>query len=75
MAKHNDQVFRRVVTEGLRKQHSTGIAQGAYAISKVILDKATDEKKTPEERLESVIAFCKTCTKLKDDPPAEGDKK
>lgn len=62
MGKHNDQVFKRVVTDGLRKQHTAGIAQGAYAVSKVILEKATDENKTAEERLADIIAFCRTCT-------------
>ena len=41
MAKHNDQVFKRVVTGGLQKQHTAGVAQGAYAMCKVVLDKAT----------------------------------
>lgn len=75
MAKHNDQVFRRVVTGGLQKQHTAGVAQGAYAMCKVVLDKATDESKTVEQRLDDVIAFCKICTKLTDGQPITGDKK
>lgn len=62
MGKHNDQVFKQVVTDGLRKQHTAGIAQGAYAVAKVILDKATDENKPVEERFTDIIAFCRTCT-------------
>ena len=68
MGKHNDQVFRKVVTGGLRKQHSAGIAQGAYAMCKVVLDKATDESKTIEQRLNDVIAFCSVCTNIADKP-------
>lgn len=75
MSKHNDQVFKRVVTDGLQKQHTAGIAQGAYAMCRVVLDKATDESKTVEQRLEDVIAFCKTCTKLADGQTIAGDKK
>lgn len=75
MSKHNDQVFKRVVTGGLKKQHTAGVAQGAYAMCKVVLDKATDESKTAEQRLEDVIAFCKICTKLADGQPIAGDKK
>lgn len=68
MGKHNDQVFKQVVTDGLRKQHSSGIAQGAYAMCKVVLDKATDESKTIEQRLNDVIAFCSICTNIADKP-------
>ena len=75
MAKHNDQVFKRVVTGGLQKQHTAGVAQGAYAMCKVVLDKATDESKTVEQRLDDVIAFCKICTTLADGQPITGDKK
>lgn len=75
MAKHNNQVFRRVVASGLQKQHTAGIAQGAYAMCRVILDKATDETKTVEQRLEDIIAFCKVCTKLPDGKPVAGNKK
>ena len=75
MGKHNDQVFKRVVTGGLQKQHTAGIAQGAYAMCKVILDKATNEAKPVEQRLEDVIAFCKVCNRLADGKPIEGDKK
>lgn len=69
MSKHNDQVFKRVVTGGLQKQHTAGVAQGAYAMCKVVLEKATDETKPVEQRLEDVIAFCEICTKLKDGQP------
>ncbi len=75
MSKHNDQVFKRVVTGGLQRQHTAGVAQGAYAMCKVILDKATDETKTAEQRLEDVIAFCRICTKLADGKPVAGSKK
>lgn len=65
--KHNDGMFKKVVTDGLRKQHTTGIAQGAYAMCKVVLDKATAKEKTADERLKDIIAFCKICTKTADD--------
>lgn len=61
MPRHNDNVFKRVVTDGLKKQHSAGLAQGAYAMCNVILKKATDESKTVEQRLADVVAFCKAC--------------
>lgn len=64
MGKHNDQLFKKVVTGGLQRQHSAGIAQGAYAMCRVVLDKATDESKSIEQRLKDVIDFCKTCAKL-----------
>ena len=69
MGKHNDKLFKQVVTGGLRKQHTAGIAQGAYAMCKVILDKARNESKTAEERLNDVIAFCNVCTNIADKNP------
>lgn len=36
----------------------TGLLQGSMAIAKVVLDKANDTKKTPEERLADIIQFC-----------------
>lgn len=64
MSKHNDNVFKRVVTDGLRKQHTAGVAQGAYAMCNVVLAKATDENKSAEQRLTDVIEFCRICTKM-----------
>lgn len=64
MGKHNDQLFKKVVTGGLQKQHSAGVAQGAYAMCRVVLEKATDETKTVEQRLKDVIDFCEVCAKL-----------
>lgn len=36
----------------------TGLLQGSMAIAKVVLDKANDTQKTPEERLADIIQFC-----------------
>lgn len=70
MSKHDDNTFKRVVTGGLQKQHTAGIAQGAYAMCSVILEKAKNEEKTPEERLEDIIKFCTICIDLKNKPKA-----
>lgn len=56
---HNDGMFKRVVTDGLRKQHTAGVAQGVYAMCKVILGMVTAESRTAEERLADVEAFCR----------------
>ena len=61
MAKHNDGLFRQVVMGGLRRERSNGIAQGSYAMCKVVLDLAQKEDKTAEERLKSIIDFCAVC--------------
>ncbi len=42
-----------------------GLAEGTKAISTVIYEKATDENKTCEERLDDIIAFCKTGLAIK----------
>ena len=68
MGKHNDGMFKKAVTGGLRKQRTAGVAQGAYAMCKVILNKATDGSKPAEKRLEDVIAFCKICTNIAEKP-------
>ena len=73
MGKHNDQLFRKVVTGNLRKQHTAGAAQGAYAMCKVIRDKATDETKTVEQRLEDVVGFCNVCLNFASNKPTGGD--
>lgn len=44
--------------KGFETVRRTGLLQGATAISKVVLDKANDTSKTPEERLADIIQFC-----------------
>ena len=61
MGKHNDNMFRKVVTGGLQRQHTAGIAKGAYAMCSVIRDKAMAEGKTAEEKVEDIIKFCDVC--------------
>lgn len=62
MSKHNDSLFRQVVTGGLRRTHSQGVARGAYAMCKTILGLAEAEGKTAEERLASITMFCRICS-------------
>lgn len=69
MSRHHDDLFKQALTDGLKKQHSAGLAQGAYAMCKVIFEKATDESKTIEQRLADVVTFCKNCV-----VPIESDK-
>ena len=66
MAKHNDNLFRQVVTGGLQKAQRDGIGMGAHAMCKVILEKAQNETKTAEERLADIIKFCVVCTNPKE---------
>lgn len=61
MASHNDDMFRRVVTGGLRKQRSFGIAQGSYAMCKVILGMIEKEGMTDSEKIEAIRVFCGKC--------------
>lgn len=56
--RHNDLLFKQQFQRGLQRQHSAGVAQGAYAMCKVIHDKAVEEGKTAEERLEWITNFC-----------------
>ncbi len=69
MAKHNDKAFqdglRMSFRQKLEEQLKHGLAQGMYAACKVMLDKASNEEKTPEERIEDIKAFCDTIVKVK----------
>lgn len=58
--KHNDQLLREEFRKGFERQRTEGIAQGAYAVSKVIYDRVIDPKLTVDERLSWVISFCET---------------
>lgn len=64
MGKHNDKAFqdalRYTFGSGLERQHRNGLAQGTYAACKVVYDKAVDESKTYEERINSIKKFCET---------------
>lgn len=87
MAKHNDKEFqdrikaqekvKMALRNNLEKQFRNGIAQGVYAVCKAIFDKASDESKTFEERINSIIAFCEPTLKsrdaVSDSQPKAGD--
>ena len=57
--KHNDELFRETFREGFKKQYQNGLLAGSRAICKVVSDKASDETKTPEERIEDIKKFCR----------------
>ena len=56
--KHNDEMFKKTFEEGFKKHFQNGLLQGSRAICKVVYDKASDEKKTIEERIEDIKKFC-----------------
>ena len=63
MGKHNDKAFQDKIKmtfrNNLEKQFRNGLAQGTYAACKVIYDRATNEEKSAEERLATIIQFCR----------------
>ena len=69
MAKHNDKAFNALLKEkfngGFQKQFQNGLAQGTYAACKVMYDMATNETKTPEERIADIVRFSQTFLKRK----------
>lgn len=73
--KHNDQLFRQHFREGFQRQHNNGIAQGAYAMCKVIHDKAVNTDIAEEERLQWIIAFTSTMLNYKPAEETEGQQK
>ena len=76
LAKHNDKEFQEKLKakfrEGYENEFKRGLAKGAYAVCKVVYDRATDETKTPDERLNIIKEFCATLAKGKE--PGDTDK-
>jgi hypothetical protein len=54
-----DKALEKAIKEQLDKARFIGLAIGAKSISKVVMDKATDESKTAEEKIADIIEFCK----------------
>lgn len=63
MSIKNQQTIRKLIKDELSKQHTIGVAQGAWAMCQVILDMTADETKTNEQKLKKIADFCKKCTK------------
>ena len=53
-----EQQFEDALRENFKKVQSQAIAAGAYAMCKVILEKASAEDKTDTEKLRDIIDFC-----------------
>ena len=67
--------FRRSSKQNSVKDTRTSLSaalKGAYAVCKVVYDRATDETKTPDERLNIIKEFCATLAKGKE--PGDTDK-
>lgn len=58
MKSSTEKQLREAFNKGFESIHRTGLTQGAVAIAKVVLDKATNKNKTPEEKLDDIIKFC-----------------
>lgn len=54
----DENMIRKEFENGLRQQRSIGVAQGAYAMCKVIVNKADDDSISIEERLSWIRSFC-----------------
>lgn len=73
-SKHNDDLFKRVVEGKFKEQFNRGLLQGTKAISRVVYDKATDEKRTNAEKIEDIKKFCSVMLSMdvKENPKHEG---
>lgn len=60
MKSSTEKRLREAFSKGFESTHRTGLIQGAVAIAKVVLDKANNKNKTPEDRLDDIIKFCET---------------
>ena len=52
--------------KGFKEQYRRGLLDGTRAFTKVIYDKATDETKSVEERLQDVVQFAKVSLNIDD---------
>lgn len=52
-------LLKHEIQKRLKEAHIQAMKTTANAINTVIYNKATDETKTAEERLEDIIKFCK----------------
>lgn len=52
--------LRDHIAQGLRRQHSSGVAQGASAMCRVIYDKVTNPALSDKDKLAWVTRFCET---------------
>lgn len=62
--RHNDLLLKQQFQKGFQRQHSASVAQGAYAMCKVIYDKAVDASKTAENALIGLRTFAVNCLSL-----------
>lgn len=71
----NEALLRKLFRDTLREQHSQGIAEGAYAISAIVLEKANAEGKTESEKLSEIVSLCVKClnSKKKHDTEKQGN--
>ena len=58
MNKSQEEKLRKEFEHGFKTQFKNGMAQGVYAVSKVIFDRASDESMSPEERISEIKRFC-----------------
>lgn len=63
MNSREENILREEFTKGYRSVFRSGLLQGSKAVCKVIFDKADDDSKTLEERIEDIKKFCKVSLK------------
>lgn len=72
--KHNDALFRKTFEEGFKKQYQNGLLTGSRAICKVVFDKANDETKDPQTRIDDIKKFCSVALGLPVEKPIVAQK-
>lgn len=58
MKKQEEKQLRELFTNSFKDTFRNGLLQGSKAMCKVILDKANDTAKTPDERISDIVKFC-----------------
>lgn len=63
MTSREESILREEFNKGYKSVFQSGLLQGSKAVCKVIFDKANDDSKTLEERIEDIKKFCKVSLK------------
>lgn len=66
MTSREESILREEFNKGYKSVFQNGLLQGSKAVCKVVLDKANDERKTLEERIEDIKKFCRVSLKEQD---------
>lgn len=66
MTSREESILREEFNKGYKRVFQNGLLQGSKAVCKVIFDKADDDSRTLEKRIEDIKKFCQVSLKEQD---------